>query len=157
MIFIVCILPLLVNCTSVDSIAILPFAHVCILGAKAEFPYLLKASLLFWCRFDFKTVKWWTLWHDVKTWLPPMRSTGRHSHSFVPQIKILMWQINPESCSLLKAVLLDLFKSNYLYNLCNSLAVIKAIFPRYSATMLRTHPEMWGGVGQTCPHCKKKS
>ena len=31
--------------------------------------------------------------------------------------------------------------SNYLYNPCNSVAVIKAIFPRYSATMLRAHPE----------------
>ena len=48
MIFVVCIFLLLasVNCTFVDWIAIAAFAHVCILGAKAEFHYLLKASLL---------------------------------------------------------------------------------------------------------------
>ena len=81
---------------------------------------------------------------------PTMRSTGRHSHSnfktFVIQIKILMWQITGESLSLLKAVLLDLFKSighfksNYLFDQ-GPLAVLNAILSRFSATTLCEHPE----------------
>ena len=75
-----------------------------------------------------------TLRHGCR---PTMRSTGRHSHSFQD---FRDPNQNSEATdqwglfSLLKAVLLDLlglFKSNYLYNRCNSPAVIKAIFSRF--------------------------